>query len=243
MKDGLWRRLQKKFGLFFVIGAALSFANAVSSLQLLVDVWEFVLESVRNVKGVVDFLNFLSYAVHAILAWWRSIIYTFFEWFDWRPHVLLLDLGSALFFTVGRAIQRYLALTAELNDLERQIANNERKREEQKNAERGLANAYHGMELESLDDPDSDAIPHLVERADYFQRLIMLEIPKITANRGRIPRQVALTLAVFSIAFGFLYTVDWYYVHTVTKAKDHKLTMGWTATANRCVSVHSLVFK
>jgi hypothetical protein len=132
-----WFQLQQRFGVFFVIGLALSVASFMAGLQLVHDVWTWV---VRLTLALPDFRMFLLYcaeAISGVVEWWRNLIYPIIVWlkniFQLEVPKWAADILSVLFFSLTRAGNRIvyfhgLAATtseqdrrrveAELSDLE-----------------------------------------------------------------------------------------------------------------------------
>lgn len=193
-----WQTLRKRFGVFFVIGAALSFANAVSSIQFILDGMNFLIDEIGAVTGWEGAIRAAAAALSAVLTWWRNLIGQVFGWIGIDLPSIIIDLGSAFSFIVARALARRADLRDRVKKLENeatQLAISEQFWEEM----HGLSGTVDPLPARRIRERQQE---YDAKRSEVAQEL------------ARIPRDLALTTGALTLVFATLYAIDFWYRHS-----------------------------
>lgn len=191
-----WEGAQKRFAIVFTIGAALSFANALSSIKFIIDAIAFLREQLSDVPILAQVTHVIGAIVSAVLDWWRLQVNTLFGWLHITLPTWAVDLSSALSFIVGRAFFKWRADRMAARQME--AARNERKRE--LDVEMGPPPTSLPEGPMPMEGPAYEAMNRYHDAAKAWRRQLR-----------EAPAQLLGTIAVLVLFFAALHLIDTWY--------------------------------
>lgn len=195
-----WLKLQEKLSLFFVIGAALSIGNAVSSVSFIIDLIKYLIDGLKNIKDIYTLALFIADIISDIFIWWRSIIDTIFGWINFHPPAVIRDIISSVSFIIGRAINLRSILNKEIAILRRITMKAEFDKE---------MYDYQASQQELY---GSQALP-AVWRYDALMFEAEAKAKAAKAKIDTLNRRLLLSIFLLLIILLSLYFIDFFYIN------------------------------
>ncbi len=109
MKNGrkFLQSLEQRSSFLFVIFAAMSFANIVSEIRLIVDVVSLLAQKLSTIATIGDVFRILGDFIHRILAWWQGVVAFVASFFKLQVSDSIANIFSIVLFIAGRAFGTY----------------------------------------------------------------------------------------------------------------------------------------